>query len=49
MRSFITNTLCPVELQKIKSRSMKWAGRVAQRRRRINVRIWWESQRERDH
>jgi hypothetical protein len=34
----------------IKSRRTRWAGHVAQRRRRGTcIDYWWESQRERDH
>jgi hypothetical protein len=39
----------PSVIRKIKSSSIRWAGRVAWRRRGMHIGFWWERQRERDH
>jgi hypothetical protein len=40
----------PSIIRIIKSRRMRWAGRVARMGRRgTRIDYWWESQRERDH
>jgi hypothetical protein len=38
----------PSIIRMIKSKRMRWAGHVAQMRRRIQIGFWWESQQERD-
>jgi acyl-CoA hydrolase len=38
------------KIRMIKSRRMRWAGHVARMgRSSMHIRIWWESQKERDH
>jgi hypothetical protein len=40
----------PSIIKMITSRRMRWAGNVARmRKRRLHIRYWWESQKERDH
>jgi hypothetical protein len=42
--------LSPNIIRMVKSRSMRWAGHVARKRRRgIHIGYWWEIQKERDH
>jgi hypothetical protein len=47
-RNFINGDIIKI----MKSRRMRWAGYLAsprRERRRMHVRYWWESQKERDH
>jgi hypothetical protein len=40
----------PSIIRMIKSKRERWAGSVVcMGRRRINIKVWWESQKERDH